>query len=143
MPTVVIEHGEKSFNISHNLKNTLSGFDRLYLESWSKESPGTVEIAYVRNDNEEVMSFALLHKIEHDPYGKHKEPYLMDFIYTQPVHRRSGYASDLLSKLDDLGYQITAICNSMDSRDFFIAHGYQYVDTVMSCFIVMNHVVQY
>ena len=48
------------------------------------------------NADDDVVSFALLHKTDYDPYRKHKNPYVLDYIYTYTNYRIMGHAQSLI-----------------------------------------------
>ena len=51
------------------------------------------------NADDDVVSFALLHKTDYDPYRKHKNPYVLDYIYTYTNYRNMGHAQSLINKI--------------------------------------------
>ena len=51
------------------------------------------------NADDDVVSFALLHKTNYDPYGKHKNPYVLDYIYTYKNYRNMGHAESFINKV--------------------------------------------
>ena len=53
--------------------------------------------AYFLYCNDSVVTIALLRKCDNDPYCEYKNPYMIDYMYTVPEHRRSGMALHLLN----------------------------------------------
>ena len=54
-------------------------------------------ICYTICEQNIIKHIVLLSKIDFDPFGKHSNPYLINYIYTFPEYRRFGYASKMLS----------------------------------------------
>lgn len=48
-----------------------------------------------------VYSFALLHRLGSDTFGRASRPYVMDFICTPPSFQRKHHASNLLKHIQD------------------------------------------
>lgn len=70
------------------------------------------------HSNNDVASFALLHKTDYDPYEKHKVPYVLDYIYTYEKYRNKGHAQSLINRIKQQ-YEFTAFCSSDLSRHVF------------------------
>jgi hypothetical protein len=76
-----------------------------------------------KNEDEVLLyttyeSFALLHKVEHDPYYKQKQPYVLDLIYTTPEFRKQNHATIIVNKLkEDL--EFTAFSSNYASECLF------------------------
>jgi hypothetical protein len=49
----------------------------------------------LKEDN--LLSFAILSKMDFDPWNKHKDPWTLNFIYTFAKYRKRGYAKKLLA----------------------------------------------
>ena len=80
-----------------------------FLFQWVKE---TKVVMYLKlNAENDVVSFALLHKTDRDPYRKHKNPYVLDYIYTYTNYRNMGHAQSLINKIKEK-YEFTALCTS-------------------------------
>jgi len=70
------------------------------------------------HSNNDVASFALLHKTDYDPYEKHKVPYVLDYIYTYEKYRNKGHAQSLINRIKKQ-YDFTAFCSTDLSRHVF------------------------
>ncbi len=44
------------------------------------------------NENNNIVAFALLSKMDFDPEKIHKKPFSLNYIYTQNPYRRMGYS---------------------------------------------------
>ena len=80
-----------------------------FLHQWVKEKD---QIMYLKlNANDDVVSFAILHKTDFDPYRKHKKPYVLCYIYTYEQYRNKGHAQSLIQEIKTK-QEFTALCNS-------------------------------
>jgi len=81
--------------------------------------------AYILLEDNIIKAFALLHKIDFDPYKKQYNPYIIDYIYTFEQYRNMGYCSKLLNhiKIDN---EIIAFCSNDISSNLFEKVGYIY-----------------
>ena len=70
------------------------------------------------HSNDDVASFAILHKVDYDPYEKHKVPHVLDYIYTYEQYRNKGHAQSLINRRKQQ-YEFTAFCSSDLSRHVF------------------------
>ena len=61
----------------------------------------------------------MIHKLDFDPYRKHKRPSYIDFIFTIPKFRRTGAASNLLKQLLNTKLELTASVNIPESLKLF------------------------
>ena len=80
-----------------------------FLFQWVREKH---VVMYLKlNADNIVVSFALLHKTDYDPYRKHKNPYVLDYIYTYTNYRNMGHAQSLINKIKQK-HEFTALCSS-------------------------------
>ena len=80
-----------------------------FLFQWIKEKH---VVMYLKlNADDDVVSFALLHKTDYDPYRKHKNMYVLDYIYTYTNYRNMGHAQSLINKIKQK-HEFTALCSS-------------------------------
>ena len=80
-----------------------------FLFQWVREKH---VVMYLKlNADDDVVSFALLHKTDYDPYRKHKNPYVLDYIYTYKNYRNMGHAQSLINKIKQ-NHEFTALCSS-------------------------------
>jgi hypothetical protein len=85
--------------------------------------------------NNNVVSFAIIHKCDFDPYKTHKIPYVLDYIYTYKQYRNMGYAQSLINKTKQ-DYEFTAFCCSNLSYTVFEKCGVNMIDTRNGLIIV-------
>lgn len=104
-------------------------FENEIVKQWLGET-GDTKCYYMGDDNE-IFSFVLVHDIDFDPYNKHDKPFVIDYIFTFPSHRRKGYAMQLLCYLKKI-FQVTAFCENLESDKLFKKANYSYcgLDTV-------------
>jgi len=92
-----------------------------FIRQWLNE--GNQVFCVLKYDNDSDTDFpvcyALLHKLDYDPCGEHKNPVYLDYIFTHPKFRRQGYARNIVNKLTK-NNSITAFCKNDESRDLFI-----------------------
>ena len=102
-----------------------NGFDNkfLFLLSWMKESYPCIALI-VKNEQKNILSFALLHRVDYDEFSGHNNPYLLNYIYTYEKYRRSGVATLLLSKIKK-SYQTTTFAKCNESIDLFNKAGFK------------------
>ena len=86
-------------------------------------------ICYTICEQNIIKHIVLLSKIDFDPFGKHSNPYLINYIYTFPEYRRFGYASKMLSYIKSKN-ETTAICNGDKSIDLFKKSGFKNFDEI-------------
>ena len=80
-----------------------------FLFQWVKEKH---VVMYLKlNAENDVVSFALLHETDYDPYRTHKNPYVLDYIYTYTNYRNMGHAQSLINKIKQK-HEFTALCSS-------------------------------
>jgi hypothetical protein len=77
--------------------------NKILYDGWKYGSPGAMlgtQTSHVETDaTGTVVSIAPLHRKDHDPYGNHKQPHLIDLIYTSAHARRNGHCVSLLKRL--------------------------------------------
>jgi len=93
-----------------------------YISSWMEED--AVKCFLLYNDYNTCVSFALLHKCDHDPFNSHDRPQVFDFIYTFAQHRNKNYACKLLTHIKNNNNNVTAFCNNDISSHIFQKCGY-------------------
>ena len=86
-------------------------------------------ICYTICEQNIIKHIVFLSKIDFDPFGKHSNPYLINYIYTFPEYRRFGYASKMLSYIKSKN-ETTAICNGDKSIDLFKKSGFKNFDEI-------------
>ena len=87
-----------------------------YIERWLSETNDVK--CFILYENETIKSFALLSKMISDPFNKHTNPYILDFIYTFIQYRRNKLAYKLLLYMKDSNY-MTAFCKNDESSMLF------------------------
>ena len=74
------------------------------IENWLNERDALFAKLYNKEANT-IISFALIHKLDFDPFNKHNKPSYIDFIFTIPEFRRTGAALELLKQLRNVQLQ--------------------------------------
>lgn len=106
------------------IKNDESLIDNLHIKAWLNE--GTRVMCYILKENDNIVSFALLNKVDYDPLETHTNPILFGFIYTFENERNKGYGSKLVNHIKK-GNQLTGFCNSDISVALFEKCGYSVI----------------
>ena len=88
---------------------TSEDLNKSFLFQWVKEKHVVMHLKL--NADDDVVSFALLHKTDRDPYRKHKNPYVLDYIYTYTNYRNMGHAQSLINKIKQK-HEFKALCSS-------------------------------
>ena len=68
------------------------------INQWIDYEKKTGECCYVKEDDK-IVAFALLGKLDYDPFGDSDSSYSIHYIHTQPTRRRRGMARLLLQEL--------------------------------------------
>ena len=70
-----------------------------YLHLWMKEKDKN-KIMFLKLDSDDnVVCFAIIHKIDFDPLKTQNKPHVLDYIYTYKQFRNKGYAQALINKI--------------------------------------------
>ena len=77
------------------------------------------KIYYLKNEKEEILAFAILHKMDFDPLKRYNKPYIFDLVYTLEKYRRNSYALKILEKLKDNKEELSALCSNDASVNLF------------------------
>jgi len=80
-----------------------------------------------------TKGFILLSKMNFDPEGTYKAPYMLEFIYVYPEYRRIGLAFQLLEYVKSR-YENCACADNDESRNLFENAGYNVRDIYISGF---------
>jgi hypothetical protein len=101
---------------------------------WKRGSPGAIPRSQTTRvettKSGAVISIALLHRKEHDPFGNHREPHYIDLVYTKMDARRNGHGTSLLKRLvDEEHLEMTAFVLDKTEAAFRKAGFVQLVDT--------------
>ena len=80
-------------------------------------------ICYTICEQDIIKCIILLSKCDFDPFKKYLNPYLIDYIYTFPDHRRLGYANKILEYVKTKK-EMSAICNGEKSEELFKKSGF-------------------
>jgi len=99
--------------------------DPPYMTHGWLDEPREIKCYIFCDDDKIEKAIVLLSKCDNDPFHTHKRPFILDWIYTFPEHRRNGFATQLLSHVNQLE-QTTAFCNNQASEDLFTNVGYVY-----------------
>jgi hypothetical protein len=108
---------------------------RMWVDDWLREDTDAIWAALHKNygkSNHTVTCIALMHKIQTDPMGTHKKPVVLDYIFTNPICRRQGYALAMIQDLKHLTakteHGLTAFCDSSESECLFEKAGFMVKD---------------
>lgn len=93
----------------------------MFSERWLSEI--RIVKCYSMYINEEIVCVALLSKCDFDPIKKHDNPYILDYIFTFPKHRRKKYAHLMLTHIKEC-CQVTAFCDNDESVNLFENSGF-------------------
>ena len=85
----------------------------IYINQWLTNQ--IIKSYIMKDDNNTVVCFAILHKMDFDPLKQFKKPYLLDLIYTFEEHRRKGYASTLIDRMKENKEELTLFCSNKES----------------------------
>ena len=104
----------------------------VYIIEWLDEK--NVKLYLLFND-EELVSFSLLSKMDRDPLKTHKNPYHLSYVYTFEDHRRKGFAKHLLQETKK-ELETTVFCTNNNNKDLFEKAGYNFTsfDTLYNSF---------
>ncbi len=103
---------------NQTFKNILDDF---YIIEWFNEK--NVKIYLLFNDDDKIVSFCLLSKMNRDPLKTHKDPYYLSYIYTFENYRRQKFALKLLENIkNDL--ETTVFCTNDNNKDLFEKSGF-------------------
>lgn len=120
----VLENKEaKDFmNANDIFKDILDDF---YITEWLENK--FVKLYLLYNENNILMSFVLLNKLEKDVLKKHKNPFYLNYIYTFEKYRRKGFAY-LLSLELKKEHETTIFCTDDISQNLFKKAGFIFND---------------
>ena len=77
------------------------------------------------NDEDNIVSFSLLSKMDKDPLKQHINPYYLSYIYTFEDYRRKKFASKLIENIKkDL--ETTVFCTNDNNKDLFEKLGFNF-----------------
>uniref|UniRef100_A0A6C0JB90 N-acetyltransferase domain-containing protein n=1 Tax=viral metagenome TaxID=1070528 RepID=A0A6C0JB90_9ZZZZ len=79
---------------------------------------------YLTEISNKIRSFVILKKINYDPFHRHKDPYIIKYMYTFPPFRRKGYAKNLINYLQVTYKEMTGFSNSDESNVFLLENGF-------------------
>ncbi len=85
------------------------------------------------------ISFALLSRMDFDPFEKHKNPWCLNFIFTIQESRNKGYAKNLLYRLRLYNKEVTVFVDkdNISSKRLFISNGYRFCQYIAEQNIVI------
>jgi predicted acetyltransferase len=107
------------------------------IEKWINERDALCAKLYDKEANT-IISFALIHKLDFDPYNKHNKPSYIDFIFTIPEFRRTGAALELLKQLRTVQLQATTSVNIPESLKLFNKAGYKCSGKSNGCLMLQS-----
>jgi GNAT superfamily N-acetyltransferase len=128
------------FNIRLELKNLFHYLTNIEIQivlNWLNEKDALFARLYDKDTND-IICFALVHKLDFDPYRKHKRPSYIDFIFTIPKFRRNGAASNLLKQLLNTKLELTASVNISESLKLFNKANFKCSGKTNECLILQS-----
>jgi hypothetical protein len=128
------------FNIRIELEKLFHYLNNIEIQiviNWLKEKDALFARLYEKNTNN-IVCFALIHKLDFDPFNKHKRPSYIDFIFTIPKFRRSGAALKLLEQLSFTKLELTASVNIPESLKLFNKASYKLAGKYNECLILQS-----
>ena len=129
-----------SFNIRieiENLFHYLTNIERQMVINCIDNNDALFARLYDKDTNN-IVCFALIHKLDFDPYNKHKNPSYIDFIFTIPKFRRSGAALELLKQLSNVKLELTASVDISESLKLFNKAGYRCAGKYNECLMLQS-----
>ena len=129
-----------NFNMQVELKNLLHYFTDIetqIIKNWLNEKNVLFARLYDK-DTTTIICFALIHKLDFDPFKKHKRPSYIDFIFTVPKYRRSGAALELLKQLSNVKLELTTSVNIPESLKLFNKANYKFMGKLNECLILQS-----
>jgi GNAT superfamily N-acetyltransferase len=97
----------------------------IYVTEWLENK--LVKLYLIYNEDNILVSFALLNKLDRDVLKKHKNPFYLNYIYTFEKYRRKGYAYQLSLEIKkDL--ETTIFCTDDISQNLFKKAGFIFND---------------
>ena len=104
----------------------------VYIIEWLDEK--NVKLYILFNDDD-IVSFSLLSKMDRDPLKIHTKPYHLSYIYTFENFRRKGFATYLLQEIKK-ELETTVFCTNDENKDLFAKAGYNFTsfDTLYNSF---------
>ncbi|KAB0790555.1 hypothetical protein PPYR_15051 [Photinus pyralis] len=73
---------------------------------------------YIRYLNSKPAAFALISRMNFDPLDIHKNPKMLNYVYTLPEYRRRGYATELVTHIIGVT-EFSAFCSNEESEKLF------------------------
>ena len=116
--------GYKAKKIINKISKNIIGIDKQIIKRWINEG-NFVKCYTLKSENSKhIKSFVILSKCDFDPLKKHKDPYIIDFIYTFESYRRFGLAYTLLMHMKNFGIDMTTFCSNKSSELLFEKAGF-------------------
>ena len=95
--------------------------DDVYVKEWNKEK--NVKLYYLKDTEDNILSFCLLSNMKHDPLKIHEFPCYINYIYTFEKFKRKGYAYELLLEIKKHEHS-TIFCTDDISKNLFTKAGF-------------------
>ena len=115
--TIETKRGNQAKTIIKKLK-----IKNMFIAQWLDIKFGISCI--ILTDNGIIKSFALISKMDFDPYKTQSRPHLINFIYTLPEYRNNNFGYEILSYISK-NIECTAVCNNDISISLFERAGYK------------------
>ncbi len=117
---LLINNGAKK--IIRSISKNIDDNEKTFIIRWLGECNDVK--CYILYENNIIKSFAILSKCDFDSFNKYNNPYILDYIFTYPEFRRNNFAYELLNHIK-ISNEISAFCNSNESKKLFIKSGYK------------------
>lgn len=98
------------------IRDNFSSFKDSFVSQWLNEDY-QVSCFFV-GKMKEVKCIALIRECDNDPFGDHKNPKLLNYIFTKPEYRSRGFALKLLKHLIEKKLEITLFTSPAEHKLF-------------------------
>jgi GNAT superfamily N-acetyltransferase len=90
------------------------------------------------NETNELIAFAVHHKVDFDPYNNHTTPFCLDFIYTFKKYRKQGFGLALLKFFIQYKIELTAFITDKLKQKFFKKGGFILMGAINKCYVMQT-----
>ena len=106
------DYTDSFFSILGSATSNNIDLNKRFLLIWNTEKQKNKVMFLKLDDDNNVVCFAILHKIDFDPKKEHKMPYVLDYIYTYKQFRGKGYAQILINTIKKT-FEFTAFIQTL------------------------------
>lgn len=136
--TVIISRNDILSKYLEQISNELSSSEVRIIVSALSERAVLANIL-IDNETKCLISFAICHKVDYDPFNNHIIPSCLDFIYTFTKYRRNGYALKLLECMLRCKLELTAFTTNKISKKFFKKAGFMLMGAKNKCLVMQSN----